>query len=160
MSTTIRISTEVEAYIAKYGKFGETHNDVLCRQLIDFTPQNDTKKKVKKKSSITLARQAIKDGKAYSQKFFHKPLLKVLMSAEGHKLSAKNAINSVGNIVDLKPMDLEVHKKSRNIRWKNNVQWARKELVDKELMYPSKVSGVGIWILTPKGVAIAKKYLF
>jgi hypothetical protein len=36
MSNTIRIDDDVDAYIRHYGKFGESHSDVLRRLLPDF----------------------------------------------------------------------------------------------------------------------------
>jgi negative regulator of replication initiation len=53
--TTIRISDEVEEYIKRRGNFGETHDDVLRRYLVDFDQMNESFKK--KQELLEMARR-------------------------------------------------------------------------------------------------------
>lgn len=46
MTKTIRISSEIERYLEKYGKFGESHDDVLKRNLKNFGEFMNDKKRV------------------------------------------------------------------------------------------------------------------
>jgi hypothetical protein len=135
--TTIRITKELEEYIKHYGKFGETHSDVICRKLLDF----DEFKK-----------EAIK-----GKKDFHRygdlenPLLEVLLASENHTLKCSEAINEVGKIINFLPLDKKRHNKGE-IRWKVNVQWARNSLVREGYIYNPEFAGHGYWKLTEKGI--------
>lgn len=143
MSTTIRISDDVLAYLKKHGEFPESWNDVLRRRLIDF----DTKVLKFKKAPGILP---------HPQEFFRRPLLKVLLLGNNHELSRLNAFKGISEIVNISLGDQIVHK-GGDVRWKNNVSWMRKKLVDIGQIYPSNEVPKGIWKLTPKGIKIARR---
>lgn len=149
MSITIEISTELEEYIKFYGKFGETHEDVLRRRIPDFLHFEKQQKKTRK-------RRASRTGDFLPQSAFLKPLLKVLLLSPNYRLPAKVAIRQVGKIMDLKPGDREKHM-SGDIRWENNVHWNRNLLMHTKGWMGDY--GRGIWGLNAVGVESARVLL-
>lgn len=155
MSTTVRICDIVEEYIKTFGKFGETHNDVFKRRLLDFEAFEASFNKTHQ-PSVEKDQTKRRVSRFTPQNEFRTPLLKVLLVAPNHRLKCSEALDKVGQMVQLKEADWEKHK-GNETRWKNNVCWLRKALVEEGLLEPSKVSGVGIWQLTAKGVEAALK---
>jgi len=165
MSTTIRISSEVEKYFERHGKFGETHNDVLVRRLIEFnpdaTPNAPNVKLIKKKRKKRETRKGLKRKRSdpslhHTQTELIPYLLKVLLNSKNYKLSVLDAINEVGKLLTFRENDHKIYQKNE-IRWKNSIKWARQRCVQDKLIHLKEVSGRGYWQLTKAGIIVAKK---
>lgn len=153
---TIRIGDELDALIQEKGRFGETHDDVIRRLLgLSAKKSSPTIKSTKAKT-----RMASKEGLVHKQEFFRKPLLIVLANAKGHQLQCKMGMAEVFKLIghELKPMDFEKNS-SGNIRWENNLQWVRNNLVKEGLIEPIEIAGHGLWRLTKKGILAAEGLL-
>lgn len=85
-------------------------------------------------------------------KAFYLPLLKALQSAGG-TMKAADAIQLTGEHIQLNDYDNELLR-SGEVRWKNAVRFARKDLIESGLMQKGTS---GLWIITKAGQAYLNK---
>jgi hypothetical protein len=142
---TVRISEEVDQEIRKLGGFGDTHDSVLRRVLgLDKTPEQKPKRAPH--GSVTPADK------------YRDPILRVLLAAPGYRAVAADTIAEVGKLMKGQFTEFDTQATSSGaIRWVNNVQWQRDSMVKEGLLEPTAVVGRGIWKLTSRGIAEAKK---
>ena len=78
---------------------------------------------------------------------FIEPLITVLRNAGG-ELKTQQAVDRVGDLMkdELVEIDFEPLKSNGEARWRNTCRWARKKLVEEEIMDPD--SPHGIWRLS------------
>lgn len=159
MSTTIRISDDVDRKIQELGKFGENHDDVL-RRVLELKPKIKSLDRVAAEVTKQKVRQAIKNGLITPQAAFKPLILKVLMVSVNQELRCSEVIEEIRKMIGnkLNPMDFEKHE-SGSIRWENNVQWARHSLIKDGMLHPATKATYGIWKLTEKGVKQTKKIM-
>jgi SeqA protein N-terminal domain len=157
ISKTIRLDDDVLAYIAEYGKFGESHSDVLRRLLPNFpTRQRPDRAKSSngRKSHARLPR-----GLARPAKDFVPIVAFVLFSRFNGKAMWQEVLNEIKKTFGgrFNSYDLASHGDG-DIRWEENVKFAislmRKE--DKGLIVPADGSRDGMWELTRRGLEYAK----
>ena len=149
--TTIQVSEEVRDFIEDHSRFPEATHDVVLQRLFGIEVKSKSPKKKRR-----VGRAARKRGQITPQKAYELPILKVLLAAEGYRLSVKEVKQGVKPQMDLTPMDRE-RLKSGRIRWEDRVEWARWKLVKRGLVCPKERAGRGNWELTIRGVREAKE---
>ena len=81
---------------------------------------------------------------------YYKPILKVINNSQDGALTVQECINQVFPLLEDKLLEADFEPQlTGEIRWMNNVRWARRDL--KELGYLSDDSPRGIWEITKKG---------
>jgi hypothetical protein len=141
----IRVSAQVDQFIRRHGKFGDSHDSIL-RRLLGFSKAAEKNSKKQKKTTTPDRR-------------FRHVLLKVLLKSEGHKLPGGKAIKRIEQRMKGKLTAADLHAvkgPKAGIRWKKRVHKVRANLVKEGLLQVVKQGSRSIWKLTPKGAKRAK----
>lgn len=138
----IEISDALWDFIKTEGKFGETASDVLERKL-----------GLQVKNILPLSEKEIE---VTRQLDFVEPLFLVLFDTLGHGLETKKAIKRIPEFITLKDGDYQKTKDGQ-IKYANNVCWARQMMVNNGWILTPGQSKRGFWQLSPAGIVKAKE---
>jgi hypothetical protein len=161
----LRVSDATEKFLYENSRMGDTFDTVMRRlhpeieafdkptgpassagEPATANPQGTTKKRAKR-------------GTVAPAGMFKPYILRVLLGAAGHRMRMPDLMPEIEKLVKPKLTALDYEKLTSGdvVRWQNRAQWDRAEMVQQGLLEPPAVSGRGMWMLSAKGVAEARK---
>lgn len=145
----IRISDQVNQFIIKHGKFGDSHDSVL-RRLLQISGGA--------KEEPSWGSGPSQESSTTPTKTFRQAILKALVKSPSGQLQGKKVVDGVAQQLKgrLTKGDLRKDLQGR-VAWKTNIHKVRSNLQKEGLLQVVQVGERKIWKLTPQGMKESQK---